>query len=687
MTDDPFEAVLAHLTVTSRKGDKAEAICPAHEDRTASLSVARGDDVPVILHCHAGDSPEAVCKALGLTMADLMGTTSPHRVAAYAYTDQVGNALYWVERWVPKTFRPRLLSGAYERVRPVEEVLYNLPGIAWARANGLPVLIVEGEKDVETLKQHNAVGTTAMSGASQPWLAQFSEQLAGLDLIVVADADLAGKARARRVATAVEPYARSVRIVIPRYGKDIADHLLAGYPIEMLDPLPAESAVVSYEMASVAQQEISWAWDGWLPHGMLSIIEGDPGEGKSMLTVDLAARWSTGMPMPDGTPNSYNGGVNVGMASAEDDVARVIKPRLIAAGGNPRKVFYLAGMPGIGNYTRTLDLETDAEAIRETIEMLKLSILFFDPLMAYLGSTRTAIDNEVRRVLAPLRYIAEETSCSIIAVRHLRKSGGKAIHAGGGSIAFTGQARAVLVVGRNPNDEAQRIVAIAKSNLGSDRKGQAYRIESGLLGLGPRVIWEGQSEVAAEDLVNTVATRSEVRAEVIGEVIEQLGIEDLSLIELQKRLHRNGIEVSDKLLRLVLRDVADFTRTTAIGKGSDVIWRLKSKIGHHVEPTNPQPDDPSAEVPPPHGRSTFPIMGKVERPDLDAPDNGGTSEDVGSEGEPNPQPRSQQAKTSASDDLLVECSICGEVDKIVYWEEISAWRCRHHNPLTYQGEA
>lgn len=670
MTSDPLDNVLQHLRVKSHRGDKAECYCPAHEDRKPSLSVTRGKEQPVIMTCRAGCSTVAVLKAIGLSMADLMGDTE-HVAAVYTYTDAVGQPLYQVERWVPKTFRPRLLDGRYTRPRPAEEVLYRLPDVLKAKANGEPVYLAEGERDCETAREFGLVATTAMSGASQPWLPQFSEALAGADVVVVADNDVGGRKRARRIQEEIEPYARTARVVVARYGNDITDHLLAGYAPGLLDPLPAETGLTRYTFANVVAQPMTWVWENWIPAGMFTLIEGDPGEGKSALTADLAARWSTGMPMPDGSPNPLGRPVKVGMVSSEDDPARVIKPRLIVAGANPSNVVYVAGVPDLTNLVRNLDLEIDVEAIRDAIVADKLRVLLLDPLMAYLGSTRTNIDNEVRRVLSPLRYIAEETDCAIVAVRHLRKAGGKAVHAGGGSIAFTGQARSVVVVGRNPHDNEQRVLAPTKSNVAEMPKSLVYRLINDNTGpiAAPRLVWEGESDLTAVDLIDTMSLAStEVRAEVAEEVVRLLSAEQLEFEPLRRRVLRAGVECSEKMLRSVLKIVAQQERR---GFGADykVVYRLRSDATENVEPLLGM--EPSAE-PEAVRFGTGHLYNPV--PNL-APD---PSEEGGNTAKATDAPVSPENL-----DLAVACTVCQATDDLIYFEELTAWRCRHHTPLTY----
>lgn len=693
MADDALNAVLAHLMVRKLRGDRAECVCPAHDDRVASLSVAKGTDQPVVLHCHAGCTPDAVVKAIGLTLADLTGQGTPHCVAQYPYVGVNGDVLYWVERWVPKTFRPRLVDGTYARPSASTEVLYNLAVVRTAIANGDTVYLVEGEKDVEVMREFGFVATTAMSGASQPWLPQFSEQLAGAHLVIIADNDKAGRTRTRRLVEELEPIARSCRAGVARYGKDIADHLLAGYSIDLLDPLPSkDTSLVVYHLQNVLSQPLTFAWQGWIPDAMLTLIEGDPGEGKSVLTVDLAARWTTGMPMPDGTPNPFGGPIPVGMVSAEDDPGKVIRPRFIAAGGNPQNLVYVAGVPMGGRYLRSLDLELDVDAIREAIEEYGLRVLILDPLMAFLGSTRTAVDNEVRKVLTPLRYLSEEMHCAIICVRHLRKAGGKAVHAGGGSIAFTGAARSVLLVGRNPNDDEQRILAITKSNVAKSPTSLAYRLDSDPLRGVPVVRWEGESELRAADLLDTLTSNAEVRGEVAEEVTRLLSIEQLPYEQIRRRVLANGVECGEKMLRSVLKSVAEQVRTGHGTQAYKVVYRLKSEGGPNVEPSSEWQDDtevPSTSAPEWMAPGDIPasaihsddqVDGSVDSP---AKDQAVPVSDDSSD----PQVDGTSEGTAIHSDLAIVCSVCGATSDLLYWEDVSAWRCRHHNPLTYGGKA
>lgn len=699
MADDQFENVLAHLAVARRKGDRAECYCPAHSDDRPSLSVSRGAEHPVVLHCHAGCSADTILAALGLSWAALIGS-DPHVTATYAYTDAAGKPLYYVERWVPKSFRPRLPDGTWARPSPSDEVLYRLPDIHKAIADGKPVYLVEGEKDCEEGHSFGMTCTTAMSGASQPWLPQFTDQLAGAQVVIVADNDEPGRRRARRLTDELWSHASSVRAVLPRFGKDLTDHLWAGFTPELLDPLPAEGTLIRYKLSQVAAATIGWAWQAWIPDGMFTLIEGDPGDGKSVLTVDLAARWTTGAAMPDGTPNPFGGPVNVGMVSAEDDPARVIRPRFALAGGDLDRLVYIAGAPLVGGrYTRTVDLGNDIDSLREAIEAEHLKVLVLDPLMAFVGNVKTAIDSEVRQMLTPLRYLAEETGCAIVAVRHLRKAGGKAVYAGGGSVAFTGAARSVLMVGRSPRDPELRVLASTKVNLALTPASLSYRLMpgEGHFAIYPYVDWQGEVELTAADLMTSESSEQrQVYVEVVEAVVGVLGTGEMEFLPLKKALLQQGVECSEGTLRRVLREV---TSRTSLHRGTSaqkVVYRLREMPTTVVPPSHPtnedEPVNPQANTE--MADPTRPSFGPNPQPDGEEAESAKEVEGL-RDGDATPANISQSGRGltaspgshDSSDvkrdlDLDVACSVCGQTDPalILYWEELRCWRCRAHAP-------
>lgn len=250
-------------------------------------------------------------------------------------------------------------------------------------------------------------------------------------------------------------------------------------------------------LSEVLPERIEWFWQGRIPKGKLTLIDGNPGEGKSALCADLAARKSVGRPWPDGEECGTGGVV---ILSAEDGLSDTIRPRLDAAGGDPSKVLALATIIDHGS-ERLLSIPEDLDAIRRGIERVDAELVTVDPLMAFLSGTHNAHkDQDVRRALAPLAGLAEETGTAVLVIRHLNKaSGGNPIYRGGGSIGIIGAARSALLVARHPDDE-RRVLAPLKSNLSEPPPSLAFTLTGATNGA-VRVEWKGETTLSAAALL------------------------------------------------------------------------------------------------------------------------------------------------------------------------------------------
>ena len=246
----PLDFVLERLSGVKRSGSGFVACCPAHEDRRQSLSVSEGDDGRVLLHCHAGCDPAAVCASLGMTPADLFeksgnGHTDRTIVATYDYVDESGELLFQVVRFGPKDFRQRRPDGRGGwtwKLGDGRRVLYRLPQVLEAAHSGGTVHVVEGEKDVHALERAGAVATTGAGGAGK-WHPSYSESLSGAHVVIVADKDEPGRRHAAAVAASLAGVAASVVTVEAATGKDAADHLAAGHGLDEFVTVPAEALV------------------------------------------------------------------------------------------------------------------------------------------------------------------------------------------------------------------------------------------------------------------------------------------------------------------------------------------------------------------------------------------------------------------------------------------------------------
>ncbi len=266
-------------------------------------------------------------------------------------------------------------------------------------------------------------------------------------------------------------------------------------------------------LASVLPERISYLWPGRLPLGKLVVFDGDPSTGKSTLTLDIAARTSSGQAWPDGVPNA--GPADVLLLSAEDGLADTVVPRATAAGANLARIHALREVEMTGpDGQPTLvppSLPRDIPVIAEIIKQNRVKLLVVDVLMAYLsGGVDSHRDQDVRAVLHTLAAMAEATGCCVILVRHLNKmAGGNALYRGGGSIGIIGAARAAYLIARDPDDDDRRIFAPTKMNIAAEPAALAYRLVSAdELGCA-RVEWEdGPVQTTAADLL-----RAQVDAE------------------------------------------------------------------------------------------------------------------------------------------------------------------------------
>ncbi len=506
------------------------AQCPAHEDRQASLSIGQGRD-GALVNCHAGCATDEVLEALGLSAADLFDEPrEPRRddvvIAVYAYTDERGAPLFFVERRAGKRFRQYHLTGGGKawNLRGVRRVPYRLPQLLGAARSGQAIYVAEGEKDVHALEAAGAAATCNPMGAGK-WRAEYARYFGGAGkVIVIADRDEPGRQHAAQVAASLREVVAEVEVVEAAEGKDAADHLAAGHglgdfrPVQAAPPEPAAApgprVVV---LADVEPERVEWLWPRYLPRGKVVILDGDPSVGKSTVALDLAARISTGSPMPDGAEPVKGAAL---ILSAEDGLADTIRPRLAAASGDPEQVVTITSITEtivngdeVQQIDRTVTLPADLPHIEQVVTGRSVVLVIVDVLMAYLSGTVNAHrDQDIRRALHPLAAMADRTGCCVLVIRHLNKHGGdNALYRGGGSIGIVGAARAAFMCGTDPEDDTgrRRVLASVKSNLSVPPPALAYQLVSDDLFGCARVDWLGETRLTAAALLADRGTDEE----------------------------------------------------------------------------------------------------------------------------------------------------------------------------------
>ncbi len=248
-------------------------------------------------------------------------------------------------------------------------------------------------------------------------------------------------------------------------------------------------------LSNVETHPIEWLWCGRIPLGKITILDGDPGIGKSLIAINIAACVSAGHLMPDGTPGIQGGVIII---APEDSPADTIKPRLEAIGGNSAQVLIVdtverfdAKRMGIFNYP--FSLSRDLHDLEMTIKRRKAKLVILDPLMAVLGHDVSATnDQDIREVLTPLAQVADRTRCAILIIRHLNKgSSTNPLYRGGGSIGIIGAARVGLIAVRAPYDEQKCILATSKNNLSKQVSHLLYEIVENEHNI-PYIQWLGE---------------------------------------------------------------------------------------------------------------------------------------------------------------------------------------------------
>jgi hypothetical protein len=255
-------------------------------------------------------------------------------------------------------------------------------------------------------------------------------------------------------------------------------------------------------MDEVVAAPVNWLWHGRLPLGMLTILDGDPALGKSTIAIDVAARLSSGRPFPGSCdPTTAEA---VAFLCSEDSAEHTVRPRLEAAGADLTRC-HVIDTVSTGDTARPIILPADLPFIEAFSAANGVKLIVIDPLFGFVAAELDSHkDHSIRAVLHAIKLTAERTGAAVLALRHLNKgNGGAALYRGGGSIAITAQARVVLSVGRNPNRQDERLLAVAKSNLAKTPKALAYDLEA--VAVGPsevsRVAWGQESDLTADDIV------------------------------------------------------------------------------------------------------------------------------------------------------------------------------------------
>ncbi len=254
--------------------------------------------------------------------------------------------------------------------------------------------------------------------------------------------------------------------------------------------------------ADIVPEPIDWIWEGRIARGKLTVIGGDPEEGKSQIGVYISATISKGGSWPNHEGQAPLGSVII--LSAEDGAEDTLVPRLIAANADRSKIHLVEAVKEADEKgRRTFNLQTDLQLLEEKIaELGDVAAIIIDPASAYMGkNVDSHNDQSVRGVLAPVAEMANRLGIAVISIMHFNKGntqvGTKVMHRFMASVAFVAAARIAFAAIRDPDDDTRHLFLHAKNNLAPPAPGLAYRIEqdhvTSALIKTSHIVWDAES--------------------------------------------------------------------------------------------------------------------------------------------------------------------------------------------------
>lgn len=478
------------------------ACCPAHKDKTPSLSIKVSDTGNILLKCHAGCETDSVCSAIGITLKDLMLDTDPKvsktesvLVATYDYKDAFGKVLFQKLRYSPKTFKIRRpdLEHPGQWIMGLSpdtpRTLYRLPELLSALNDDRPVFFVEGEKDADTLAKNGFAGTCNPAGASEKWRDDYSAVFVGADLTIIADKDEPGRDFAQVVSKGINGTAKSIRVVeMPdrngRKVKDVTDWFNAGgTPAEFDDFIinpPGDptaqhwklNEMLSYDVPKDPNAVIGWH-DGratrYLCRSYPAWLIGQSGIGKSSLGMQMCFFWAVNRPFVGIAP--VRDGLRVLIVQNENDIgdcAEVTQGIVKGAKFSEQEFDLLQDRVKVircrGRTGKDFCLWLERE-----ISVWRADIVYVDPLLRYAGIDVSRQDQCTKFLNDSLDPMLANSGVVLIGAHHTGKPKSKndtkgqtifdRAYSGIGSSELVNWARAVTIVEAMPDGNFELLLA------------------------------------------------------------------------------------------------------------------------------------------------------------------------------------------------------------------------------------
>lgn len=348
--------------------------------------------------------------------------------------------------------------------------------------------------------------------------------------------------------------------------------------------LSQKAGLVLRQASTVRPTRTNWLWFHHIPFGQMTVIDGDPGIGKTTIALDIAARVTTGNAMP----NSATGGTpaTVVYMTAEDSVEQTLVPRLIALGANLTRVHFVEAARDEEGGLSIPEIPADLGLLDDALTQTGAVLVIIDPIYTFLGAqVDSHKDHEVKRALAPLTALLEKHQCACLLLRHPTKNRNTpAMYRGGGALGgIAGTVRAGFIVLEDPLDPARKVFAQFKNNLAPKQPSLAYRTEGYSVFLDDavietsRVVWDGVIEMTADELVaaqGKPGPDAYARSEAADFLRDILADGPVASKEVDQAAARTGI--SDRTLR---RAKEELGVTAQKSKAKDGHWDLAMDKG------------------------------------------------------------------------------------------------------------
>ncbi len=318
-----------------------------------------------------------------------------------------------------------------------------------------------------------------------------------------------------------------------------------------------ETKVYRY-YSSVEPHQVEWLWYPYIPYGKITLLQGDPGEGKSTFAINLTAILTTGDTLPDGSKT--NAPVTVIYQCAEDNIEDTIKPRLLQAGADCNKVAFICE----NEHNVTLDDCRIEEVIKET----NAKLLILDPIQAFIPQD-SDMQNAVRMrsVLRKIADIASKYHCAILLVGHMNKSNsGKNLYRSLGSIDIAAIARSVLMIARDDKTSDVRYMFPVKSSLAPEGNSIAFLFDKDT-----GFQWIGKCRLENETITASTAQNISKKEKAIQILRIMLSSEDVPSTEVFQKLDTLGI--SKRTVQTASKELG----VTSYRKNNAWHWRLSAQ--------------------------------------------------------------------------------------------------------------